>query len=148
MTITFPGAGHTPAGLGEYSALACGQLAPFRYNFCPPGTHHCWVSRDSMEWRVRPTPLHMTCSGNLRPFDLDPLSTRLRAPYIAQTATIHQVTTMLATSKNVLFLGHNHLLTTGIDDPSPLTGIWTIIKVSGHQYRWLAGGYDLEITHF
>ena len=29
----------------------------------------------------------------------------------AQKATIHQVTTMLATSKNVLFPGHNHLLT-------------------------------------
>ena len=23
-----------------------------------------------------------------------------------------------------------------------------IIKVSGHQCRWLAGGYDLEIGHF
>ena len=33
-------------------------------------------------------------------------------------ATIHQVTTMLATSKNVLFPGHNHLLTTGTDDPT------------------------------
>ena len=31
-------------------------------------------------------------------------------------ATIHQVTTMLATSKNVLFPGHNHLLNTGADD--------------------------------
>ena len=31
-------------------------------------------------------------------------------------ATIHQVTTTLATSKNVLFPGHNHLLTTGVDD--------------------------------
>ena len=31
-------------------------------------------------------------------------------------ATIHQVTTMLSTSKNVLFPGHNHLLTTGNDD--------------------------------
>ena len=30
--------------------------------------------------------------------------------------TIHQVTTMLATSKNVIFLGHHHLLTTGTDD--------------------------------
>ena len=30
--------------------------------------------------------------------------------------TIHQVTTMLATSKNVLSPGHNHLLTTGADD--------------------------------
>ena len=32
--------------------------------------------------------------------------------------TIHQVTTTLATSKNVQFPGHNHLLTTGADDPS------------------------------
>ena len=32
--------------------------------------------------------------------------------------TIHQVTTMLATSKNLLFPGHNHLLTTGADDPT------------------------------
>ena len=35
-----------------------------------------------------------------------------------QQATIYQVTTMLATSKNVLFPGHNHLLATGADDPS------------------------------
>ena len=32
--------------------------------------------------------------------------------------TIHQITTMLATSKNVLFPGHNYLLTTGADDPT------------------------------
>ena len=31
-------------------------------------------------------------------------------------ATIHQVTTMLAIYKNVLFPGHNHLITTGTDD--------------------------------
>ena len=54
---------------------------------------------------------------------------------------------MLATSKNVLFPGHNHVLTTGTDDPS-LTGAWVIIKVLGHQHWWLAGGYDLEIGHF
>ena len=37
--------------------------------------------------------------------------------YIVQKkATIHQVTTMLATYKNVLFPGHNHLITTGTDD--------------------------------
>ena len=30
-----------------------------------------------------------------------------------QKATVHQLTTMLSTSKNVLFPGHNHLLTTG-----------------------------------
>ena len=31
---------------------------------------------------------------------------------------IHQLTTMLSNSKNVLFPGQNHLLTTGADDPS------------------------------
>ena len=36
----------------------------------------------------------------------------------AQKTTSHQVTTMLATSKNVLFPGHNHLLTIGADDPA------------------------------
>ena len=54
---------------------------------------------------------------------------------------------MLTTSKNVLFSGHNHPLTTGTDDHS-LYGTREIIRVSGHQYRWLAGGYDLEIGHF
>ena len=36
---------------------------------------------------------------------------------LRKKATIHQVTTMLANSKNVLFPGHNHLLTTSSDDP-------------------------------
>ena len=54
---------------------------------------------------------------------------------------------MLVTSKNVLFPGHNHLLTTGTDNSS-LAGAWAIIKASGHHYRWLAGGYDLEIYTF
>ena len=56
---------------------------------------------------------------------------------------------MLSTSKNVLFPGHNHLLATGADDLTLyLSGARVIIKVSGHQHRWLAGGYDLEIGHF
>ena len=54
---------------------------------------------------------------------------------------------MLATSKNVLFLSHNHLLTNGANDPS-LTGSRVIIKVKGYKHQWLAGGYDLEIGHF
>ena len=29
----------------------------------------------------------------------------------------------------------------------PTTTHWAIIKVPGHQYRWSAGGYDLEIGH-
>ena len=41
------------------------------------------------------------------------------APYITtQKATIHQLTTMLPASKNVLFPGHNHPLTTSGDDSS------------------------------
>ena len=55
---------------------------------------------------------------------------------------------MLATSKNVLFPGHNHLLTTSTDDPSLIIALASnrvIIKVLGNQHQWLAGGYDLEI---
>ena len=63
------------------------------------------------------------------------------------TGFFAQWTAMIATSKNVLFPGHNHLLTTSTDDPS-FVGTQVIIKVSGHQYQWLAGGYDLEIEHF
>ena len=36
--------------------------------------------------------------------------------HCANKATSHQITTMQVTSKNVLFSGHNHLLTTGTDD--------------------------------
>ena len=58
---------------------------------------------------------------------------------------------MLATSKNVLFPGHNHLLTTGADDPTLLiigrAQMRVIIKVEGHQHWCLAGDYDLEIGH-
>ena len=71
----------------------------------------------------------------------------LRCLSLAKKVTIHQVTTVLATSKKVLFPGHNNLLTTSAADPS-LTGAQAIIRVSGHQRRWLAGGYDLEIGHF
>ena len=35
---------------------------------------------------------------------------------LGKKATIHQLTTMLATSKNGLIPGHNHLLTTGGED--------------------------------
>ena len=58
----------------------------------------------------------------------------MKTLYCAKQATIHQVTIMLATSKNVLFPGHNHLLTTGINN---LT-LWLSPK-----RQW-----DLEIGHF
>ena len=66
---------------------------------------------------------------------------------LRKKATIHQLTTMLATYKNVLYPGHNHLLTTSTDDPT----LWLspeCQQVKGHQYWWLASGYDLEIGHF
>ena len=52
---------------------------------------------------------------------------------------------MLSTSKNVVSQGHNHLLTTGADDPT--TPERVIMKVKGHLYQWLAGAYDLEKGH-
>ena len=59
---------------------------------------------------------------------------------------------MLATSKNVLFPVHNHLLTSGADDLTlliiTLADTGTIIKVSGRQHQRLADGYDMEIGHF
>ena len=61
---------------------------------------------------------------------------------LGKKATIHELTTILSTSKNVLFPGHNHLLTTGTDDQS-LAGAQAIIEMSGYQHRWLAGGYDI-----
>ena len=68
---------------------------------------------------------------------------------LCKKITIHQLTTMLGTSKNVLFPGHNHLLTTGGDDNTLIVAdARAIIKVSGHHHWWLAGGYDLEIGHF
>ena len=51
---------------------------------------------------------------------------------------------MLATSKYVLFPPVLRPFTLIIT----LAGMWAIIKESGHQYQWLAGGYDLEIRHF
>ena len=68
-----------------------------------------------------------------------------------KNATIHQLITMLSTCKNVLFPGHNHLLTTSADGSTLIitkVSVTVIIKVSGHQPRWLTGGNDLEIGHF
>ena len=58
---------------------------------------------------------------------------------LGKKATVHQITTRLATSKNVLFPSPNHLVITGTDGPS-LAGTQAIIKVLSHQYQWLAGG--------
>ena len=57
------------------------------------GTYNRWVDQGGMEYQVCLTLL------------------------TAQKVTIHQVTTMLTTSRNVLFPGHNHLLN-GANDPT------------------------------
>ena len=50
---------------------------------------------------------------------------------LGKKATFHQVT-MLATSTNVLFPGHNHLLTTGTNDPSLLCNKYNTNTVKYH----------------
>ena len=50
---------------------------------------------------------------------------------LRKKAIIHQVTTMLTISKNVIFQGPNHLLSTGAGDPT--LDAWVIIKVMGYQ---------------
>ena len=52
-----------------------------------------------------------------------------RSYTLGKKAAIHQVTTTLSTSKNILFPGHNHLLTTGTDDPS----LWLLPE---HRRGW------------
>ena len=47
-----------------------------------------------------------------------PVSQTVYSLQCTKKSTIHQVTTMLATSKNILFPGHNHLLTTSADNPT------------------------------
>ena len=80
------------------------------------------------------------------------LNSQQRVLSLGKKATIHQLTTMISTSKNVLFPGHNHLLTTGhsgVDDPT-LAGAWAIIKACQRHQRVspLPCGYDLETGHF
>ena len=62
-------------------------------------------------------------------------------------ANIHHVTTMLATSENVLFPGHNHLLTTGTDDPSLARARANNQKCSVISGWWL-GGYLVDSGFF
>ena len=64
-----------------------------------------------------------------------------------KNATIHQVTTMLSTSKKCPISRSwppaNHLYWW------PFTGLHLGNNQGvGYQYQWLAGGYDLEIGHF
>ena len=50
--------------LGEFSSFSVANAIHNSPIFVPPCTHHCWVDRGSMEWKVCLTLLHMTSSGN------------------------------------------------------------------------------------
>ena len=97
-------------------------------------------------WHTVATACHTTCTklyySNMLCAILSELIT------LGKKATIHQVTTMLATSKNVPFPGHNHRCWWPFTLIITLAGIQANITVLGHQHRWLAGGYHLEIGHF
>ena len=54
---------------------------------------------------------------------------RLAFETLHKKATKNQLSSMVATSKNVLSPGHNHLLTTGADDPS-------LKLLPEHQWGW------------
>ena len=60
---------------------------------------------------------------------------------LLKKATIHQVTTMPATSENVLFPGHNHLLTTDTDDPT----LWLSVPVVS-RWLWLENRTFVEVA--
>ena len=116
------------------------QLSPLSYHGC------CYMCFHPARWGS-PTHFLSTDTKLLLHKPKPPEETTL-----GKQATIHQVTTMLATSKNVLFPVHNHLLTTGADDLTLLiiaqASVRMTIKVKGQQHWWLADGYDLEIGHF
>ena len=64
--------------------------------------------------------------------------------------TIHQVATMLATSKKLVEMSCFQVITTCLP-PVLMTQHWLSPehqRVKGHQHQWIAGGYDLEIWHF
>ena len=62
--------------------------------------------------------VHQTVSTAARQGPLAARHDTMRMPTKHKNVTIHQLTTMLFTSKNVLFPGYNHLLTNGVDYPS------------------------------
>ena len=51
----------------HHTSIQVIAIEPLSHDSRPPGTHHWWVGRDSMEWEVSPTHLHMTSSGNRTP---------------------------------------------------------------------------------
>ena len=86
-----------------------------------------------------PPPLSLSLSLSLACNSYYMTTILLNSTYhCAKKNTIYQETTMLATS---ISRSYNHLLTIDTDDPS-LAGTLAILKVSDHQYQWLAGGYD------
>ena len=85
-------------------------------SLCPPFTLCLNIENDQ---NPRQKPFDKTNSTlNIIPLCLCLHDTRPAEQWLCEKATVYQVTTMLTTSKSVLFPGHNHLLSTGTDDPT------------------------------
>ena len=78
---------------------------------------------------------------------------------LRKKATIHQVTTMLTTSKNVLFPDHNHLLTTSANNQSEglsalVVSRWlgpgnrTFLEVAGMVVTWWIVFFFPSVNYF
>ena len=82
-----------------------------------------------------------------------PLSTLFASAVCCTVQKIHYPPTILSTSTQVLFAGHNHLLTTSVGDLSDTLIITrasarVIMKVKGHWHWWLTGGYLVNTCFF
>ena len=65
--ITHDEQSHLPWERIQHTRYSSMQAAWAAQSFSPPGTHHCWVSRDIMGWEVCLTLLHMTNGENGTP---------------------------------------------------------------------------------
>ena len=111
------------------------------YNINPPNKVNLTRSSQVNELKLQQTLWHHEHHlSSLHTTNLfTPTHTLVMQAALGKIVTSHL---SLATLKNVLFPGPNHLLTTSADD---LT-LWLLPecqRVKGHQYWWLAGGYDL-----
>ena len=114
--------------LGEFSictfcysysqSLQCGF-------FVPLGTHHCWVSRGSMEWKVCLTLLRMTSSGN----QTQALLILSPMPYL--------LSHMLDCLQHKMSCGSNPTqVELGVHSPNVLLGRKKKYKCTGHGWWW------------
>ena len=138
MAVQCEGMGEVGSARYEPALLPpCPSIRALSYSNCQRSTHsniRAWQCKCYM----------MSMMNDITHTQAFSAQTLLPLPSLAistlhKNATIHQVTTMLATSRNVLFQGHNHLQTTGTDDLT-LSLLPELQRVKGHVpvvSRWL-----------